>query len=58
MPVVINEFEVAPAPPPSTQRGESGSASSNAQPSTPQKKEEIERVMGEQRERLARVRAY
>jgi hypothetical protein len=51
MPVIINEFEIVPAPAPRTD------AAPPPQPTPPLVPEDIERVGERQRERLRRLRA-
>ena len=58
MPVIINEFEVVPEPPPANQAA-SQPAKTASSPASPElTRHNLERIMRSQRERFARVRAH
>ena len=61
MPVVINDFEVAPAPPPAAAPPAAQAGAGGAQdtdPSQPESMRKIERVMRVAHERRRRLAAY
>ncbi len=57
MPVVINEFEVVAEPPSSTRSADTSIADETSQSSSPTPRE-IEQMLRQQLERLARVKAH